>query len=103
MVKSDIVTALYEKGYYKQQASDIIDEVFRIISDAMAGGEPVQIRGFGTFGIKIRKGRVSRDISTGEMRTTEDCKVPAFRASDRLKSAVRSGGPSSEQEEAAPS
>lgn len=89
MVKNDIVSILCEKGYYKQQAGDVVDEVFQIIHDAMVRGEKVQIRGFGTFEVKTRKGRNSKDISTGEMRVSSDHKLPVFRASDNLKEDVR--------------
>ena len=90
MVKSDIVSALCEKGYYKNQAADVVDDVFQIIRNALAQGEQVQISGFGTFEVKTHKGRKSLDISTGQMRVFEDCKVPSFRASDSLKETVRS-------------
>ena len=89
MVKNDIVSALCEKGYYKDQASEVVDDVFQIISDALVQGDSVQIRGFGTFGVKIHKGRNSLDISTGEKRVSNDCRVPMFKASDSLKGAVR--------------
>lgn len=89
MVKNDIVSALCEKGYYKDQASEVVDDVFQIIRDALVQGDSVQIRGFGTFGVKIYKGRNSLDISTGEKRVSNDCRVPMFKASDSLKGAVR--------------
>lgn len=91
MVKSDIVSALCEKGYYKNQAIDVVDDVFQIICDALICGNQVQIRGFGTFEVRTRKGRNCLDISTGKMRVFDDCQVPAFRASNRLKKAVRVG------------
>jgi integration host factor subunit beta len=89
MVKSDIVSALCEKGYYKNAASTVVDEVFQIIHDALVREEQVQIRGFGIFEVKIRKGRNSKNISTGEMRVSNDCKIPVFRASDSLKKDIR--------------
>lgn len=89
MVKNDIVSALCEKGYLKYQASEVVDDVFQIIRDTLAQGESVQIRGFGTFGIKVHKGRNSLDISTGKKRVFGDQRVPMFRASANLKEAVR--------------
>ena len=56
MVKADIVSALCEKGYYKNQANDVVDEVLQIIRDALVRGEQVQLRGFGTFEVKTRNG-----------------------------------------------
>ena len=90
MVKSDIVSALCEKGYYKNQATDVSAPQKRGVCTALVQGEQVQIRGFGTFEVKTHKGRKSLDISTGQMRVFEDCKVPSFRASDSLKETVRS-------------
>lgn len=91
MVKADIVAALCEKGYYKNQANEVVDDVLNIIRNALIRGDQVQLRGFGTFEVKTRKGRNSQDISTGEMRVSSDRKVPFFRASDNLKEAIRAG------------
>lgn len=91
MVKADIVAALCDKGYYKDQAVAVVDEVFRIIREALIRGEEVQLRGFGTFEVRNRKGRSSHNISTGEMEMTNDRKVPVFRASGSLKDDVRVG------------
>lgn len=65
MVKADIVSALCEKGYYKNQANDVVDEVLQIIRDALVRGEQVQLRGFGTFEVKTRKGRNSKTSPPG--------------------------------------
>lgn len=89
MVKSDIVSALCEKGYVKYQAKEVVDNVFQIIQDALVQGQSVQIYGFGTFGMKVHKGRNSLDISTGEKRVSGDCLIPVFKASENLKDAVR--------------
>ncbi len=89
MVKNDIVSILCEKGYYKQQAGEVVDEIFQIMRDAVVRGEKVWIRGFGTFEVKTRKGRNSRNVHTGEVRVSSDHKLPVFRASDSLKEDVR--------------
>ena len=89
MIKADIVAALCEKGYYKNQANTVIDDLLDIIRAALINGDQVQLRGFGTFEVKTRKGRNSKDISTGEMRVSSDRKLPIFRASSSLKQAVR--------------
>jgi len=91
MIKSDITSFLCEKGYYKHQAEDVVNEVFKIIHDAMVRGEKVQIRGFGTFEVKTRKGRNSKNVATGEMRVCSDSKIPVFRASNNLREDVRGG------------
>lgn len=89
MVKGDIVCALCDRGYYKDQANEVIDDVFEIIREAMIRGETVKIRGFGTFGTKIRKGRWQKNVATGRIVMSKDCRVSAFHPCDGLKEAVR--------------
>lgn len=89
MTKNGIVDALCEKGYYKGQCDMVINDVLEIITEALARGEEVQIRGFGTFCVRNRKGRKCRDIATGEMRVTADSKTPTFHPSQTLKDIVR--------------
>ena len=42
MVKADIVSALCEKGYYKNQANDVVDEVLQIIRYSSEVSEPLR-------------------------------------------------------------
>ena len=49
MLKNDIVLALAEMDYYKNQSGTVINDVFRVIAEALARGEKVTIRGFGSF------------------------------------------------------
>ncbi len=88
MTRADIVSALCEYGYYKSQAGEVVDEIIRIISDALARGEKVQLNRFGTFEVKKRRGRRCVDIATGEVHVTEDMLAPVFRPARTLKNAV---------------
>lgn len=91
MTKSDMVAALSSKGYYKSQANGLIDDVFEIIAGALSRGEQVVVNNFGVFDVKVRKGRKSRDVSTGEIRVSHDWPVPLLRPSAKLKETVRAG------------
>lgn len=93
MLKNDLVVALSEMDYYKNQAGAVISDVFRVIAEALAQGEKVTIRGFGTFEVKTRKGCLVRDIHTKEQRKMDDYQVVVFRPGDNLKDAVRSNDP----------
>ena len=88
MIKADIVSALCKDGYYKSEAKEAVDEVFKIIAETLASGEKVQINRFGTFEVKKRRGRRCVDITTGEVHITEDMLVPIFRPARSLKNAV---------------
>lgn len=89
MLKNDIVLALAEMDYYKNQSGTVISDVFRVIAEALARGEKVTIRGFGTFEVKMRKGCLVRDIHTREQKQLDDYRVVVFRPGESLKEAVR--------------
>ncbi len=93
MLKNDIVTALSELDYYKNQAGAVIKDVFHVIAEALVRGEKVTIRGFGTFEVKTRKGCLVRDIHTKERKQMDDYQVVVFRPGDNLKDAVKSRDP----------
>ena len=88
MLKNDIVLALAEMDYYKNQSGTVISDVFRVIAEALARGEKVTIRGFGSFEVKTRKGCLVRDIHTKEQKQLEDYRVVVFRPGESLKEAV---------------
>lgn len=94
LLKNDLVLALSEMDYYKNQAGAVINDVFRVIAEALAQGEKVTIRGFGTFEVKTRKGCLVRDIHTKEQRQMDDYQVVVFRPGDNLKEAVKTNDPS---------
>ena len=93
MLKNDIVLALAEMDYYKNQSGTVINDVFRVIAEALARGEKVTIRGFGSFEVKTRKGCLVRDIHTKEQKQLEDYRVVVFRPGESLKEAVREEDP----------
>jgi len=93
VIKNDLIDALSEMDYYKNQAGAVINDVFRVIAEALAQGEKVTIRGFGTFEVKTRKGCLVRDIHTREQKQMDDYQVVVFRPGDNLKDAVKSNDP----------
>ena len=88
--KSDIVDAIYEKtGSDLKEVRAIVDIFLDMTKDALEVGQSVELRGFGTFEIRARKGRAkARNPKTGEIVSVEDHSVVAFRAGKDLKSAV---------------
>ena len=91
MVKNDLVQALSELDYCKNQAGVVITDIFRIIGEALTRGESVFIRGFGTFEVKTREGHMIQDPNTKEKRMIEDYRVVSFKPGDNLRDAVKSG------------
>lgn len=94
MVKSDLVNALSEMDYCKNQANIVISDIFRVIATALVNGESVKIHGFGTFQVKKHKGHPICDVHTGQRSKAEDYIVIKFKPGDNLRDALRSGDPS---------
>ena len=90
MLKNDLVLALSEMDYYKNQAGAVINDVFRVIAEALTKGEKVTIRGFGTFEVTERAAREGRNPQTGETMVIEASKAPKFKAGKALKDIVNS-------------
>ena len=67
-VVGDIVTALVDGGHIqtKKQATQVVNTVFEVISEAVNNGDKVRIKNFGTFHIKRKAARVGRNPLTGK-------------------------------------
>ena len=77
-----------------------VHSILKIMSDSLADGERIEIRGFGTFSNHYRKPRTVRNPKTGEMGIFKPGKfVPHFKPGKDLKRRVdesRSTQPSTE-------
>lgn len=89
MNKSDLVESLYEMNYCKNQAREVLGDIFRTIGEALVNGESVTLRGFGTFEVVVHKGHHGFNANKGEYQTVEDYKVVKFRPAEVLTEAVR--------------
>jgi nucleoid DNA-binding protein len=67
MTKRDLVVRISEEtGMVQQQVLDVIQKTLDHISDALAGGNTVELRNFGVFEVKVRKPRVGRNPNRPE-------------------------------------
>jgi len=76
----------------QKEAVVIIDAILEVITAALAKGEKVELRGFGSFGAKMRRGRIARNPKTGEQVATEVKAVAYFKPSKYLKKTLIEGG-----------
>lgn len=88
--KSDLIDQIYEKtGHELKDVRSIVDMFLDEIKDALEHEQSVELRGFGTFEIRERKGRnKARNPKTGEIVSVEDHAVVAFRSGKDLKNTV---------------
>ena len=62
--------------------------VLNVMTDALADGERIEIRGFGSFSLHYRKARIGRNPKTGESVGLSERYVPFFKPGKELRSRV---------------
>lgn len=86
MTKSELIQRLAERNphLFLRDIEKIVDTVFDEISDAMADGDRVELRGFGAFSVKHRDARTGRNPRTGETVKVEAKRLPFFKTGKAL-------------------
>ena len=89
MNKAELVAAVAEKaGLSKKDSEKAINAAFDSITAALAGGEKVQLVGFGAFEVKERNARVGRNPKTKEEIEIPASRVAVFKAGKALNDSV---------------
>jgi integration host factor subunit beta len=89
MTKAELVEKLANKSKLsRKQAVDVINAMTQSISDSLAEGNKVEIRGFGSFRIRERNGRTARNPRSGKIVEVPAKKVPFFKPGNDLKKMV---------------
>ncbi|MGI6269468.1 MAG: HU family DNA-binding protein [Candidatus Howiella sp.] len=89
MNKTELVAAVAEKAELsKKDADKAVAAVIDAITDALIGGDKVQLVGFGTFEVRERGERTGRNPQTKETITIAASKAPVFKAGKAFKDAV---------------
>ncbi len=90
VTKSDLVDAIYFKSdCEKYLIQDIVEKFIKEVKRSLEDGATIELRGFGTFEPRLRKGRsVARNPKTGEHLSVEPHYVAAFRSGQDLKKAM---------------
>ena len=85
--KNDIVDIIYKNGTFERQdILAIIDCFLKEVKGSLESGNTIELRGFGTFEPRLRKGRdIARNPKTGEKVSVEPHYIAAFRAGQSLK------------------
>ncbi len=91
MTKRDIALRVYdrlsEKGetqLTKKDVHNIVRDAFEKIRNRLRSHEKVQLSGFGTFLVRHRKGKIGRNLKTGEIIKVSDRYVIFFKPSQNL-------------------
>jgi integration host factor subunit beta len=94
MTKSELITELSTSNPHLRGADVelIVATIFDQITDALARGERVELRGFGAFTVKRRNARTGRNPRTGEAVPVDEKAVPFFKAGKELRERVNRTG-----------
>ncbi len=89
MTKADIVDVIASAtGLTKVETEAVVDGFISTVINALKEGKNIEIRGFGSFKVKKRKGRIARNPRTGEQVVVAEHFVPLFKVSKDLKHMV---------------
>lgn len=87
MIRSELIQKVADENphLYQRDVERIVNTIFTAISDALASGNRVELRGFGAFSVKKREARVGRNPRTGESVEVEEKCVPFFKTGKLLR------------------
>lgn len=87
MTKSELIQKLAERNphLYQRDVEKIVTTIFDEITEALARGDRVELRGFGAFSVKRRDARTGRNPRTGESVSVEEKVIPFFKTGKQLR------------------
>ncbi|PLQ02567.1 integration host factor subunit beta [Cupriavidus pauculus] len=90
MTKSELVEKLAARfpQLLLRDADISVKTILDAMSEALADGHRIEIRGFGSFGLNRRPPRVGRNPKSGERVLVPEKRVPHFKAGKELRERV---------------
>ncbi len=87
MIRSELIQKIADDNphLFQRDVERIVNTIFNEITDAMANGNRVELRGFGAFSVKKRDARVGRNPRTGESVQVDEKHVPFFKTGKLLR------------------
>ena len=90
MTKADVVKAVAQAtGLEKTTVAAAVESIMETIKGSLIQGEPVYLRGFGTFGIKHRAAKPARNITKNTTVLIPETDIPYFKPAKELKEEVK--------------
>ena len=87
MIRSELIQIIADENphLYQRDVERIVNTVFSEITEALAKGDRVELRGFGAFSVKARDARIGRNPRTGEPVKVASKAVPFFKTGKLLR------------------
>jgi integration host factor subunit beta len=95
MIKSELVQKIAEQNphLYPRDIEKLVNAILGTISDALARGDRVELRGFGIFAVKKRGARTGRNPKTGDLVAVSEKVVPVFKTGKEMRQRLNSALP----------
>ena len=92
MTKSELIARLAERfpQLVAKDADFAVKMILDAMSEALAKGDRIEIRGFGSFSLNYRPPRVGRNPKSGDKVSVPEKWVPHFKAGKELRERVDS-------------
>ena len=92
MTKADIVERVAAgTGLTKLETEAIIEGFLNTVVQSLRDGNGIEIRGFGSYKVKMKNARYARNPRTGEKVFVDEHFVPTFKFSKDFKTSVDRG------------
>ena len=90
MLKRDLVEKTTDSldGFLKKDIGKAVDIVIETMSESLHQGDSIEIRGFGSFSVRKRKARQTKNPKTGKIMDIPPRKTLHFAMSKSLKEAL---------------
>ena len=90
MLKRDLVGKTTDSldGYLKKDIAKAVDIIIEAMAESLNQGDRVEIRGFGSFSVRTRKARLTKNPKTGKIMDIPSRKTLHFAMSKSLKEAL---------------
>ena len=87
MIRSELIQKLADENphLFQRDVERIVNPIFDEITETMARGDRVELRGFGAFSVKKRDSRVGRNPRTGASVAVAEKHVPFFKTGKLLR------------------
>ena len=93
MIRSELLQALHQDNpeLRAEEIEQVVDIFFDEISERLAEGGRVELRGFGAFSTREREARTGRNPRTGESVEVPAKRVPYFKAGKEMRRRLNDG------------
>jgi len=104
MTKADLIEEVTRVTELPRKESEmVVETIFDSIIEALQKSDKIEIRGFGSFRTRQRRGRIGRNPKTGAKVDVPPKRIPFFKPSKELKDFVNTAKPAGSESAPPPS